>query len=172
MLSSRVWSVIWYQILILLFNFVDHSVVWIKHILLPRLTRLPQHQHELENVLFSDEPEKLPVMKSTFYDIYSRRFHVGEKYPILADAPKLPRFLLCFLNFPPNLWHLDVSTLLDYTLQSLFYFWNTYTSCNFHYKLPFNLNGKVGDSRSDNSRKGWRLDKLIHSWQHPDAPSL
>jgi hypothetical protein len=53
-------------------DFEDRSGEWIKHMLLPPLTGLPQDEGDLAEVLFPRQPGKLPVVESAFHTIRRR----------------------------------------------------------------------------------------------------
>jgi hypothetical protein len=69
----------------------DRSEEWIKHMLIPGLTTLPQHDYDLANALFPEKHGKLPVTRRMYQERLMQKPNVTKSFLIeAADDSAVP----------------------------------------------------------------------------------
>ncbi|CAK9191076.1 unnamed protein product [Sphagnum troendelagicum] len=135
----------------------DRSEEWIKHMLMPGLTTLPQHDYDLANVLFPEKHGKLPVNRRMYHERFITKPNVTERFLIKADDSAVPTMLTCALSlsFGPAVARI-VGFLVD-----LFELCRSYSSYEFTYQFFFNCNETTAGSCSSSTKERSRPDTLL-----------
>ncbi|CAM6074883.1 unnamed protein product [Sphagnum tenellum] len=100
----------------------DRSGEWIKHMLMPGLTTLPQHDYDLAMALFPEKHGKLPVLRRTYHERLMKNPDVTESFLIEADDSAVPYRLTFALtvSFGPVVSEMDVSGFVGLFLRQIF----------------------------------------------------
>ncbi|KAH8966001.1 hypothetical protein BDL97_03G000300 [Sphagnum fallax] len=141
----------------------DRSGEWIKHMLMPGLTTLPQHDYDLANALFPEKHGKLPVLRRMYYERLMQKPDVAESFLIEADDSAVPAGLTVALraSFSPVVSEMDVSRLVGFFLPHIFDLCRSYSPSKFTYQFFFNCNETKAGSRSSSTKKRSRPDTLL-----------
>jgi hypothetical protein len=100
----------------------DRSEEWIKHMLIPGLTALPQHDYDLANALFPEKHGKLPVTRRMYHERLMQKPNVTKSFLIEADDSAVPTLLTSdlWVSFGPVMSEMDVSRLVGLFLWHIF----------------------------------------------------
>jgi hypothetical protein len=141
----------------------DRSEEWIKHMLIPGLTTLPQHDYDLANALFPEKHGKLPVTRRMYHERLMQKPNVTKSFLIEADDSAVPTLLTTALwvSFGPEVSEMDVSGLVGFFLRYIFVLYRSYSPYKFTYQLFFNCNETTAGSRSSSTKKRSRPDTLL-----------
>ncbi|CAM6044943.1 unnamed protein product [Sphagnum compactum] len=140
----------------------DRSGEWIKHMLMPGLTTLPQHDYDLANALFPEKHGKLPVLRRMYHERLMQKPDVTESFLIEADDSAVPNGLTYALrvSFSPVVSEMDVSGLVGQFLRQIFELCRSYSPSKFTYQFS-NCNETTAGSRSSSTKKRSRPDTLL-----------
>ncbi|CAM6048154.1 unnamed protein product [Sphagnum compactum] len=141
----------------------DRSGEWIKHMLMPGLTTLPQHDYDLANALFPEKHGKLPVVRRMYYERLMQKPDVAESFLIEADDSAVPTGLTVALrdSFSPVHTEMDVSGLVGHFLRQIFELCRSYSPSKFTYQFFSNCNETTAGSRSSSTKERSRPDTLL-----------
>jgi hypothetical protein len=116
-------------------NSKDRSGEWIKHMLMPGLTTLPQHDYDLANALFPEKHGKLPVNGRMYHERLMQKPDVTESFLIEADDSAVPTGLTWDLrvSFGPVVSEMYISTRIVAFLEDIFELCRSYSSYEFTY---------------------------------------
>ncbi|KAH9558299.1 hypothetical protein CY35_06G001100 [Sphagnum magellanicum] len=141
------------DVLVKLFSqpgYKDRSEEWIKHMLMPGLTTLPQHDYDLANVLFPEKHGKLPVNTIMYHERLFKKPNLTERFLIEADESVVPTMLTWALSLPlgPAVSEMSTSARIVGFLLDLFELCRSYSPYKFTYQFFFNCNETTAGSRS------------------------
>jgi hypothetical protein len=142
----------------------DRSEEWIKHMLIPGLTTLPQHDYDLANALFPEKHGKLPVTRRMYQERLMQKPNVTKSFLIeAADDSAVPTQLTTALwvSFGPVVSEMDVSRFMGFFLLHIFELCRSYSPSKFTYQFFFNCNEKTAGSHSSSTKKRSRPDTLL-----------
>ncbi|CAK9193437.1 unnamed protein product [Sphagnum troendelagicum] len=141
----------------------DRSGEWIKHMLMPGLTTLPQHDYDLAMALFPEKHGKLPVLRRTYHERLMKNPDVTESFLIEADDSAVPYRLTFALtvSFGPVVSEMDVSGFVGLFLRQIFGLCRSYSPSKFTYQFFSNCNERTAGSRSSSTKKRSRPDTLL-----------
>jgi hypothetical protein len=144
-------------------NSKDRSGEWIKHMVIPGLTTLPQHDYDLANALFPENHGKLPVTRRLYHQRLLQNPDVTESFLIEADDSDVPIGLTWDLriSFGPVVSEMNVSGRVARFLEDIFELCTSYSSYEFTYQFFFNCNETTAGSRSSSTKKRSRPDTLL-----------
>ncbi len=132
----------------------DRSEEWIKHMLIPGLTTLPQHDYDLANALFPEKHGKLPVTRRMYHERLMQKPNVTKSFLIEADDSAVPTLLTTAL------W-MDVSGLVGFFLRYIFVLCRSYSPSKFTYQFFSYCNERRAGSCSSSTKKRSRPDTLL-----------
>jgi hypothetical protein len=133
----------------------DRSGEWIKHMLMPGLTTLPQHDYDLANVLFPEKHGKLPVTRRLYHERLMQKPDVTESFLIEADDSAVPTLLTSVLrvSFGRVVSETYISARIVAFLEDIFELCRSYSPYRFTYQFFFNCNEPTaGSSTKERSR--------------------
>ncbi|CAK9238755.1 unnamed protein product [Sphagnum troendelagicum] len=141
----------------------DRSGEWIKHMLMPGLTTLPQHDYDLANALFPEKHGKLPVVRRMYYERLMQKPDVTESFLIEADDSTVPVVLTVALrvSFGPKVSEMGVSGRAGFFLRDIFELCRSYSPSKFTYQFFSNCNATTAGSRSSSTKERSRPDTLL-----------
>ncbi|CAM6019566.1 unnamed protein product [Sphagnum balticum] len=141
----------------------DRSGEWIKHMLMPGLTTLPQHHYDLAIALFPEKHGKLPVLRRTYHERLMQNPDVTESFLIEADDSAVSYRLTFALtvSFGPVESEMDVSGFVGLFLWQIFGLCRSYSPSKFTYQFFSNCNERTAGSRSSSTKKRSRPDTLL-----------
>jgi hypothetical protein len=142
---------------------MDRSEEWIKHMLMPGLTTLPQHDYDLANVLFPEKHGKLPVNRIMYHERRFKKPKLTERFLIQADESAVPTMLTWALRLSlgPAVSEMSTSARIVGFLVDLFELCRSYSPCEFTYQFFFNCNETTAGSRSSSTKERSRPDTLL-----------
>jgi hypothetical protein len=119
----------------------DRSGEWIKHMLMPGLTTLPQHDYDLANVLFPEKHGKLPVTRRLYHERLMQKPDVTESFLIEADDSAVPTLLTSVLrvSFGRVVSETYISARIVAFLEDIFELCRSYSPYRFTYQFFFQL---------------------------------
>jgi hypothetical protein len=141
----------------------DRSGEWIKHMLMPGLTTLPQLDYDLAIALFPEKHGKLPVLRRTYHERLMQNPDVTESFLIEADDSAVSYRLTFALtvSFGPVVSEMDVSGFVGLFLRQIFGLCRSYSPSKFTYQFFSNCNERTAGSRSSSRKKRSRPDTLL-----------
>ncbi|CAN5977135.1 unnamed protein product [Sphagnum jensenii] len=141
----------------------DRSGEWIKHMLMPGLTTLPQHDYDLANALFPKKHGKLPVVRRMYYERLMQKPDVTESFLIEADDSTVPVVLSVVLrdSFGPKVSEMGVSGRAGFFLRDIFELCRSYNPSKFTYQFFSDCNATTAGSRSSSTKERSRPDTLL-----------
>jgi hypothetical protein len=141
----------------------DRSGEWIKHMLMPGLTTLPQHDYDLANALFPEKHGKLPVLRRMYHERLMQKPDVTESFLIEADDSAVPIGLTYALtvSFGPVVSEMDVSCFVGQFLRKIFELCRSYSPSKFTYQFFSNCNETTAGNHSSSTKKRSRPDTLL-----------
>jgi hypothetical protein len=141
----------------------DRSEEWIKHMLIPGLTTLPQHDYDLANALFPEKHGKLPVTMRMYRERLMQKPNVTKSFLIEADDSIVPVVLTVALrvSFGPEVSEMGVSGRAGSFLRDIFELCRSYSPSKFTYQFFSDCNATTAGRRSSSTEERSRPDTLL-----------
>jgi hypothetical protein len=141
----------------------DRSEEWIKHMLMPGLTTLPQHDYDLANTLFPEKHGKLPVTRRMYHERFMKKPNETESFLIEADDSAVPTLLTSALrvSFGRVVSETYISARIVAFLEDIFELCRSYSPYKFIYQFFFKCNEPTAGSRSSSTKERSRPGTLL-----------